>query len=56
MIEMLVKPKRSERRPWELFFVGLFWASVALLLVTFVFGKDSILREGSGLLVVTFTV
>jgi len=56
MLEMLMKPKRSERRPWELFFVGLFWASVALLLVTFVFGKDFILREGSGLLVVTFTV
>ncbi len=53
---MLVKPKRSERRPWELFFVGLFWASVALLLVTYVFGKDSVLREGSGLLVVIFIV
>jgi len=39
-----------------MFFVGLFWASVSLLLVTFVFGKDSILKEYSGLLVVTFTV
>ncbi len=56
MIEMLIKPKRAERRPWEMFFVGLFYASVALLLVTFVFGKDSILKEGSGLLVVIFTV
>jgi len=56
MIEMLVKPKRAERRPWEMFFVGLFYASVSLLLVTFVFGKDSILKDGSGLLVVTFTV
>jgi hypothetical protein len=56
MIEMLVKPKRAERRPWELFFVGMFYAAVSLLLVSFVFGKDSILKEGSGLLVVTFTV
>jgi uncharacterized membrane protein SpoIIM required for sporulation len=56
MIEMIMKPKRAERRPWELFFVGLFYASVSLLLVTFVFGKDSILKEGSGLLVVLFTV
>jgi uncharacterized membrane protein SpoIIM required for sporulation len=56
MLELLMKPKRSERHPWELFFVGLFWASVSLLLVTFVFGKDSVLREGSGLLVVIFTV
>ena len=56
MIEMLIKPKRAKRRPWELFFVGLFYASVSLLLVTFVFGKDTILREGSGLLMVIFTV
>ena len=56
MLEMLVKPKKAERRPWELFFVGLFYASVSLLLVTFVFGKDSVLKEGSGLLVVVFTV
>jgi len=56
MIEMLMKPKRAERRPWEMFFIGLFYATISLLLVTFVFGKDSILREGSGLLVVTFTV
>jgi uncharacterized membrane protein SpoIIM required for sporulation len=56
MIEMIIKPKMAERRPWELFFVGLFYASVSLLLVSFVFGKDSVLKEGSGLLVVLFTV
>jgi uncharacterized membrane protein SpoIIM required for sporulation len=56
MIELLMKPKRAERRPWELFFVGLFWASISLGLVVFVFGKDSVLREGGGLLIVTFTV
>jgi len=56
MIEMLMKPKKAERHPWELFFIGLFYASVALLLVTFVFGNDSVLKEGSGLLIVIFTV
>ena len=56
MIELLMKPKKAERHPWEMFFVGLFWASVSLLLVSFVFGKDSVLKEGSGLLVVIFTV
>ena len=56
MIEMLMKPKRAERHPWEMFFIGMFYASVSLLLVMFVFGKDSILKEGSGLLIVTFTV
>jgi len=56
MLEILMKPKRAERRPWEMFFVGLVWASVSLALVVFVFGKDSILKEGGGLLLVTFTV
>lgn len=56
MIELLMKPKKAERRPWEMFFVGFFWASVSLALVVWVFGKDSILREGGGLLLVTFTV
>ena len=56
MIELIMKPKRAERRPWEMFFIGLFWAIASLLLVTFVFGQDSILKEGSGLLVVVFTV
>ena len=56
MIEMLIKPKKAQRRPWELFFIGLFYASVSFLLVTYVFDADDILRDGSGLLLVTFTV
>ena len=56
MIELFMKPKKAERRPWEMLFVGLIWASISLLFVTFVFGKDSILKEGSGLLIVIFTV
>ncbi|MFH1451627.1 MAG: stage II sporulation protein M [archaeon] len=56
MIEMLMKPKRAERRPWEMFFVGLFYASISFLLVSFVFRNDTILRQGAGLLIVIFTV
>lgn len=56
MIELLMKPKRAERHPWEMFFIGLVWATVSILLVTFVFAKDSVLKDGSGLLVVIFTV
>jgi hypothetical protein len=55
MIELLMKPKRAERKPWEMFFVGLFWASVSLLIST-MFHKDTVLKDGSGLLLVTFTV
>jgi uncharacterized membrane protein SpoIIM required for sporulation len=56
MIELLMKPKRAERYPWEMFFVGLFWASVSLLFVSLIFGGDSVLKDGSGLLVVVFTM
>ncbi|RMD45518.1 stage II sporulation protein M [Candidatus Pacearchaeota archaeon] len=56
MIEMLFNPKKVERMPWEMFFVGLLYSSVSLLLVNYVFGEDVILREGSGLLVVLFSV
>lgn len=56
MIEMLMFPKAANRRPWSLFFVGLLYASVSLLLVTFIFSKDSVLSNYGGILVVTFTV
>ena len=56
MIELLMKPKKAERHPWEMFFIGLFYASVSLLLVSFVFSKDSVLSQFGGILVVTFTV
>jgi uncharacterized membrane protein SpoIIM required for sporulation len=56
MIEMLIKPKRAERKPSELFFIGLVYASVSLLLVSFVFSQDSVLSQYGGILVVTLTV
>ena len=56
MSELLGNPKRAERRPWEMFFIGLFYATVSLLLVSFVFSKDSVLSFYGGILVITFTV
>ena len=56
MIEMIIKPKMAERRPWEMFFVGLIYASISLLLVSFVFAKDSVLGQFGGILMITFTV
>ena len=56
MIEMLMKQKKAERKPWEMFFVGLFYASISFLFVSLVFGADDVLKEGSGLLLVIFTV
>lgn len=56
MLEMLINPIKAERKPWELFFVGAFYASLSILLVEWIFAKDAVLSKYSGILVVTFTV
>jgi uncharacterized membrane protein SpoIIM required for sporulation len=56
MLEMLISPQKAERKPWELFFVGAFYASVSILLVNWVFAQDAVLSKYSGILIVTFTV
>ena len=56
MLEMLLNPRSSERHPWELFFIGIVYASVSILLVTWVFANDAVLSKYSGILIVTFTV
>lgn len=56
MLEVLISPKKAEREPWELFFIGAFYASVAFLLVTWIFSRDAVLVKYSGILTVTFTV
>ena len=56
MLEMLIYPKKAERRPWEMFFIGLFYASLSIILVNWIFSQDAVLSHYSGILVVTFTV
>ncbi len=56
MLEMLINPRKAERRPWEMLFIGLVYASLAILLVNWMFGKDPVLSKYSALIVVTFTV
>ena len=56
MFEMLINPRKAERHPWELFFVGLFYAALSILFVEGVFARDPILSKYSGVLLVTFTV
>lgn len=53
---MILGPRKAERRPWEMFFVGLFYASLAVLLVNWIFARDPVLVKYSGILIVTFTV
>jgi uncharacterized membrane protein SpoIIM required for sporulation len=56
MLEMLINPRKAERRSWEMFFVGLFYASLSILLVNWIFAQDAVLAKYSGILIVTFTV
>ncbi len=56
MLEMLINPKKAERKPWEMFFVGAFYASISLFLVNWIFSQDPVLSKYAGILVVTFTV
>ncbi len=56
MLEMLINPRKAERKPWELFFVGVVYASLSILLVNWIFLQDAVLARYSGILVVTFTV
>ena len=56
MLESLINPKRAEKGPWKMFFIGFLYAFVSLLLVHFLFGGDPILAKFSGLIVVLFCV
>jgi len=56
MLESLVNPKRAEKGPWKMFFIGLLYASLSLLLVKAFFASDPVLIKYSGLIVVTFCV
>ena len=56
MLEMLLSPRRAERHPWEMFLIGLVYASLSVLLVNWIFSEDVVLSKYSGILIVTFTV
>jgi uncharacterized membrane protein SpoIIM required for sporulation len=56
MLESLINPKRAEKGPWKMFFIGILYASLSLLLVHFLFSNDPVLSKSSGVLVVLFCV
>ncbi len=56
MLESLINPKRAEKGPWKMFFIGILYASLSLILVHFFFAKDSVLSKFSGIMVVLFCV
>lgn len=56
MLESLINPKRSEKGPWKMFFIGIVYASLSLLLVHWFFANDANLSKASGMLVVLFCI
>jgi uncharacterized membrane protein SpoIIM required for sporulation len=56
MLEMLINPKKAEKNPWKMFFIGAFYATVSLILVEWIFSSDPVLSKYIGILVVTFCV
>jgi len=56
MIESILNPRRSERRPWEMIVIGFIYSSLSVLLVTWIFSRDVALAKYSGIFIVTFTV
>ena len=56
MLESMINPRRASKNPWKMFFVGLVYASLSLLLVNWFFSGDAVLYRYSGMIVVTFCV
>ena len=52
----MINPKRAEKGPWKMLFIGLLYGSLSLILVHFLFKGDSVLSKFSGLIVVLFCV
>jgi uncharacterized membrane protein SpoIIM required for sporulation len=56
MLESLINPKRVERGPIKMLFIGILYASLSLLLVKWFFAADPVLSKASGMIVITFCV
>ena len=56
MLESLINPAKLEKGPWKMFFIGLLYASLSILLVKWFFSNDAVLYNFSGIIVVTFCV
>ncbi len=56
MLDRLVPLKRIMRHPWEMGYIGLIYSSVAIILVNFVFSKDYVLSQYSGIMLVLITL
>lgn len=56
MFESLINPKKVERKPWEMFFIGLLYAVLSVLIADFLFLKNPVFEKHISILIVFFTV
>ena len=56
MLEDIIHPKRTQKGPWKMFFIGLIYASLSLILVHWFFSQDPDLSKASGMMVVLFLI
>jgi len=56
MLEMLLDPRRARRRPWEMVFVGMFYAGLSILLANWLFSGNPVFSKHISILTITFTV
>jgi len=56
MLESLINPKRIEKGPWKMIFIGIIYGSLSLLLVQWLFSEDPALSKASGMIVVAFCI
>lgn len=56
MLETLINPKKAERKPWQMIFIGILYAAVSLFVVDFLFLKNYVFEKHISLLIVCFTV
>lgn len=53
---MIINPKNTEKGSWKMFFIGLIYGSLALLLTHWFFSSDPSLSKASGMIVVAFCI
>ncbi|MDP1728852.1 MAG: stage II sporulation protein M [archaeon] len=56
MLELLINPKKAERKPWEMFFIGAFYGFLSIILAYLIFAKDPVLSKYLSIFVIIFSV
>jgi uncharacterized membrane protein SpoIIM required for sporulation len=56
MLEMLINPKRAERKPWEMGIIGFVYALLSVVLAKFLFAGDPVLSQYLPIFIITFCV